>query len=408
MEAPALVHAAGEVLFRLFGRRAASSPTSLCQARRILMVRLDGIGDVVLTTPFLRQLRRAAPLAKITLLVQPFVLNLVERCPYVDEVLIFDPRVPRLFRPLWQHARALSLAFRDLLPRHFDWAIHPRWDADRSHASFVAYFSGAARRAGYSESVRRGAARTENRGWDVLLTDACLYGDLKHEVEHNAALLRSLGASPHDNTLELWPDDADWSVAVTMWRHHCVYDRDVVIAFGLGGEPKRQWPINNFLQVADVLSRELDATILITGGENEAALAEQFKKRSRAKTVIAAGSTTLRETAALLHRASLYIGNDTGAMHMAAAAGVKVVEISCHPQSAARAHSNSPLRFGPIGVAHRILQPTTALPPCVEGCEAHEAHCIRAITPSDVLAAARGLLAEAPVLATHGGCCEVR
>ena len=397
-----MVHAAGEVLFRLFGRREASNRVSLSQARRVLVVRLDGIGDVVLTSPFLRQLRQAAPLAKITLLVQPFVLNLVERCPYVDEALTFDPRAPRFLRPLWQHARALSLAFRELLPRHFDWAIHPRWDADRSHASFVAYFSGAARRAGYSESVRRGSARMENRGWDVLLTDACLYGEFKHEVEHNAALLRSLGASAGDNTSELWPDDTDWSAAETMWRHHSVYKRDVVIALGLGGEPKRQWPLNNFLQVADSLHREFDATILIAGGASEIALAEQFKKRSRAKTVIAAGFTTLRETAALLHRANLYIGNDTGAMHMAAAAGVKVVEISCHPQSGARTHSNSPLRFGPVGVEHRILQPKTALPPCAEGCAAHEPHCIRAIEPADVLAAARELLTEASVLATHG------
>jgi len=408
LEAPALIHAAGEIVFRLIGRRESSCRSDLSQASRILVLRLDGIGDVVLTSPFLRQLRRAAPRAKITLVVQPFVRNLVDRCPYVDEVLVFHARAPRFLRPVWQHARALSMAFRQLLPRRFDWAIHPRWDADRSHASFLAYFSGAARRAGYSEHVRGSGARRENRGWDVLLTDACPDSELKHEIHHNAALLRFLGASPSESPSELWPDDADWSLAETMWRHHGVRDRDLVIAFGLGGEPKRQWPIEHFLHVSNTLSRERNATILIVGGPNERDLAEQFQKRSAAKTVIAAGFTTLRETAALLHRAAIYIGNDTGAMHMAAAAEVKVVEISCHPQNGALAHSNSPARFGPVGVEHRILQPKTALTPCVDGCAASEPHCIRAIEPEQVLAAARELMAEAPVLVSQEAAYERR
>jgi len=394
-----LFHAAGEIIFRLTGRRETAGSRDLAQASRILVLRLDGIGDVVLTSPFLRQLRRAAPNAKITLVVQPFVRNLVDRCPYVDEVLVFNPRAPRFLRPLWQHARALSMACRELLPRRFDWAIHPRWDADRSHASFLAYFSGAQRRAGYSEHVRARGARRENRGWDILLTDACPDAELKHEVEHNTALLRFLGASPNESALELWPDDADWSVAETMWRHHGVRDRDLVVAFGLGGEPKRQWPFENFLHVANTLSREWNATILIAGGASERELAEQFQKRSAAKTVIAAGFTTLRETAALLHRAAIYIGNDTGAMHMAAAAEVPVVEISCHSQNGALAHSNSPARFGPVGVEHRVLQPKAKLTHCLNGCTASEPHCIRMIEPAQVLAAARELMATPALIA---------
>ena len=395
MYAPGMVYAVGEALFGMSGRRKAPGPRDLSDARRILVLRLDGIGDVVLTSPFLRQLRKATPRAKITLLVQPFVRNLMEQCPYVDEVLVFDPRAPRFCRPLWQHWRALNLAFHELLPRHFDLAIHPRWDTDRSHATFLAYFSGAPRRAGCSEAVRGLQGQQENKGWDRLLTDVLQDVGAKHEVEHNAAMLRFLGAVGGERTLEVWLSDADRSAAAAKWRYHGVRQDDVVVVLGLGaGERKRMWPLDRFLETAAWMQREYGAVILLAGGADESSIAEDFTRSISAKVVNAAGCTTLRETAALFERATLYIGNDTGAMHMAAAVGAKVVEISCHPQDGAAAHANSPVRFGPLGVPHRIVRPGLASFPCVESCQATEPHCILGVDVTAVKQAVQELLAE--------------
>jgi len=101
----------------------------------------------------------------------------------------------------------------------------------------------------------------------------------------------------------------------------------------------------------------------------------------------------LGASAALLKRCRLYIGHDTGAMHIAAAVGVPVVEISCHPKTGSPYSWNAPERFGPWGVPCRVLRPERPLPPCREECDAREPHCITQITAEEVLEAAESLLA---------------
>jgi len=87
---PQLAVAVGEPAFRLLGYRPAGLPDALEDARRLLVIRLDRIGDLVLFSPFLRELRRCAPKARITLVVSPETADLAARCPRVDEVLVFD------------------------------------------------------------------------------------------------------------------------------------------------------------------------------------------------------------------------------------------------------------------------------------------------------------------------------
>jgi lipopolysaccharide heptosyltransferase II len=97
-----------------------------------------------------------------------------------------------------------------------------------------------------------------------------------------------------------------------------------------------------------------------------------------------AGKTTLRQTAAVLKYCKLFIGNDTGPMHLASAVGVPVIEISAHPRDGSLSHHNSPYRFGPWGIPAIGLQPKTARPPCQGACTAQEAHCIRNVSVDQV------------------------
>ena len=106
------------------------------------------------------------------------------------------------------------------------------------------------------------------------------------------------------------------------------------------------------------------------------------------------GKATLRQTGAFLKRCHLYVGNDAGPMHLAVAAGVPVIEISCHPLDGSQWHPNSPKRFGPWGVLHRVLQPLNALVPCSEGCIADRAHCILDISVEQVKQAISSLLSS--------------
>ncbi len=374
----------GEPFFYLKGMRHNGRKIDLSQVTRVLVVRLDEIGDVVMTTPLLRELRRNFPEAWITLVVKPEVHNLMELCPYVNEVLTYDWRVKGRFGLLGRHVRALRLAWSHLWQRRFDLAILPRLDADHYHGTFVAYFSGAQWRVGYSEHVID-HKRIANNGFDRLLTHPLHCNNLKHEVEHNLDVIRWLGGYVEEDQLELWlsQDDEDFAGQYLIGRE--VKSDDMLVGLAPGAQaPKRVWPADRFAELGLWLQQRYGAILLVVGGPGEEPLGEGLERRLGPKAVNAVGRTTLRQTAALLKRCRFFVGNDTGPMHMAAALGVPVVELSCHPKSGSPWSANSPSRFGPWGGRHKVLQPETPCPPCTKECVADHAHCILGITVEQV------------------------
>jgi heptosyltransferase-2 len=347
-------------------------------------VRLDEIGDVVMTSPFLRELRRLLPNAWITLLVKPTVYNLVEFCPYVDEVLNYNWDVSLYLGPLQRNWRALRLAYRFLWPHHFDLAILPRWDFDVNHATYLTYLSGAPWRVGYSEGSTY-QRQLLNRGFDRLLTHMMNDSVLKHEVEHNLDVIRFLGGTVQEDRLELWLSKEDELFIEHLMMLQRIQSNDLLIAFGPGaGEMKRIWPLNNFIEIGNWLKKSYNSCIIVLGGKGEERLGEELQEQLGDTVISFVGQTTLRQACAILKRCHLYIGNDAGPMHLSAAAGVPVVEISCHPRTGSPVHPNSPERFRPWGVSHSVLQPTIPRSPCLYGCDATEPHCILDVTVEQV------------------------
>jgi ADP-heptose:LPS heptosyltransferase len=104
----------------------------------------------------------------------------------------------------------------------------------------------------------------------------------------------------------------------------------------------------------------------------------------------------LREVCAVLERCDLFIGNDSGAAHLAAATDCKTIVISRHPRNGNPNHANSPQRFGPHCSEARVLQPAGGLDACADDCRVAEPHCITAVSVDDVVAAARAMLRGAP------------
>jgi lipopolysaccharide heptosyltransferase II len=394
MTSPHVTFLAGEPTFWLLGMRGRKRKNDLSQVKRVLVVRLDQIGDVVLTTPFLRELRRNLPNAWITLVVKPAVHNLVELCPYANEVLTYDWSVSGSLAPLQRHWRALRLAYCYLWSRHFDLAIVPRWDADYYHARFVAYFSGARWRVGHSANVNEHKQRL-NRSFDRLLTHVLNDKTLRHEVEHNLDVIRFLGGTVQEQRLELWIGEVDEAFVERVLQSHGIYPEDLLVAFGPGARaPQRMWPFPNFVEIGAWLKREYHARIVLVGGRGEEPLGREIQRQLGDTAINVMGYTTLRQAGALLKRCHLYIGNDTGPLHLAAAAGVPVVEISCHPVGGSLLHSHSPSRFAPWGGPHRVFQPEKALAPCREMCAATQAHCIRGVTVEQVKEAIEARLSE--------------
>lgn len=371
---PRTARAVAEPVFHLLGKRKAVEAPDAREAKNILVVRLDEIGDVVLMSAFLRELRRnLSGDARVTLVVKPATLNLVERCPYVNEVLTFDWAVRGRLAAVRRHGRALRFAKQHLWKQRFDLAILPRWDADYYHANFVAYFSGAAARIGYSEKVNA-VRQWINGGADRLLTHALYSHEAKHEVEHNLDVLRALGGEVRDTRLELWLAAEDEAFAEKTAAGRA---GERLVAFGVGaGAAKRRWPASRFAEVGRRLCEEMPTRIVVAGGAEDQLAAEKLQHELGAAVINLAGKATLRQAAAVLKRCEMFIGNDAGPMHMAAAVDVPVIEISCQHRGGSPLEANSPVRFGPWGVENVVLQPEKAAGNCGETCEAEMAHCI--------------------------------
>jgi len=376
---------AGELFFTLIGLRKKRRKIDLTQVKRVLVVRVDEIGDVVMTSPFLRELRQLIPQAHITLVVKPAVYNLVELCSYVDEVLTYDWQTgdPRT-RNLRLHWRALKLFWKYYWKDRFDLAILPRWDADRHYATFVTYFSGAPSRVGYSENVNT-LKQKLNHSLDLLLTHPINDPVQKHEVEHNLDVVRFLGGQIQDDKLELWTDERDETWANAFLIEKGIKKDDFLIALSPGTrQPRKEWPVDRFAELSAWLQQEYQAKILVLGAKEEESLGNKLVKRLGSFVINALGRTTLRQTTALLKRCQLFVGNDTGPMHLAGALGVPVVAVFCHPEGGSDSSSNSPARFGPWQSPCVIVQPKNSTLPCMEECSAEEPHCILGVTVEQV------------------------
>jgi ADP-heptose:LPS heptosyltransferase len=364
---------------------------ALARVRSILIIRLDEIGDLVLTTPFLRELRRNAPKAWITLIVNPVTWNLVEFCPYVNEVLLFDCRSDSRLAHLWHLGRALAFAKKHLW-RRFDLAMLPRWGADYHEATLLAYFSGAAGRLAYSEHLHEGKARV-NRGYDRFLTQTLDGKGLKHQVEWNLDFLLPLGGKINDSRLELWLTDDDREFAKKTLKAHGVRDGEILIAIVPGaGVLKRIWPLERWVELARRLNQEFAPRLVVVGSKREKDLGACIEKTLGSTVINLAGRATLRETSAILERCSLTVSNDSGPMHLGTAVGTAAVVLSCHPRGGDANHENSPNHFHPWGVPYVLLQPEAATPPCSGSCNSLVPHCILGIEVESVQQAVRDLL----------------
>jgi ADP-heptose:LPS heptosyltransferase len=279
----------------------------------------------------------------------------------------------------------------DLLEPPYDVAIFPRWDVDYWSTRQLAFLSQAPIRIGFD----RGSYVFDQPvdGWaQAYFTDLVRApGDL-HEVRKSEEMLRHLGMTEPvpDPGLQLPADATDWAAAYLAERGIS----DFAVLTVSAGAKQRIWPVENFLSVVDALHREAKLHCLVVGADDAVEAGLWLEQMRPGVVTSAAGSTALPAAAALMARATIYVGNNTGPMHIAAASGVPVVEVSCHPRTGRDDHPTSPTRFGPYATRSRVLQPEAQSERCREGCSITTTqHCIRDVSPLDVIDAALQLLA---------------
>lgn len=352
--------------------------------QRVCVIRLDEIGDMVLMSPFFRELRRALPDAWITALVKPAVANLMETCPHVNEVLTVSQPMARGCRQAVTWLRLIAFAHRQLRPRRFAAVLLPRWGRDASPARHLALLSGAPRRVAYRQSTAPCfSARFVNEWLDSPA--------LGHSVTKNLDFLRHLGIVPQDDRLETWLTSADRAMADKFIEGMPRRAPRIAVA-ACAIHPWKRWPENRFAEVVEELQRQRGAGFVLIGDQHDRSRLAGYPAFAEPGVLNLAGRTTLRQTAAILERCQLCIGNDSGPVHLAAAAGTPVVEVTPFPAS--DVSQDSPRCFHPWGVPFRILHPPSESKPSTEPAAPATARGMGSITPEQVLQATHALLKE--------------
>jgi heptosyltransferase-2 len=355
-----------------------------------LVVLVENIGDVLLAAGFLRDLRAHYCESHISLIVSSDSLAVASSCPYVDDVLGINVAGSAVRRAFVGPLRAWAFAKRNLWSRKFDMVLNPRWDVDSRHGSLLGLYSLGAQHVGFCSKDGNARKRVINRGLDRAFSYVSTGVTLCHDAERGGELLESVGICSGSPICEVWmlPEDLRFG------DEELNDSSRLLIAFGVGAsQRKRQWPVRRFIDLAELLILKYpNASFLVVGNKQDAAIGEEIKGFIGDRLLNYAGRCTVLQSASLLKHCRLYIGADSGPMHIAAAVGVPVVDISCHPVTGAQDHANSPRRYHPVNVPYVVLQPANFTYPCSYACSATDAHCILSITTSRAFSAALQLL----------------
>jgi heptosyltransferase-2 len=268
-------------------------------------------------------------------------------------------------------------------------------DADGYGAALMMYVAGAGERVSFSETSTPQRARI-NEGYDAFLTRAISIEAPLHEVAACRRMAEELGCATGSWALEPLTTLEERGRLRATLTAALPGARGIVFLAPGANELRRRWPATRFGEVAAGLVAE-GLGIAVVGDRSDAAAAAEIAARLPAGRVVdLTARLSVSETIAAMQAGSLFVGNDSGAMHMAASSGLPCVEVSCYPKSGDPWHPNSPTRFGPWGVPHRVLQPSSPLDGCEGTCRADSAHCILSVEAPAVTGAALALLAARP------------
>jgi lipopolysaccharide heptosyltransferase II len=299
------------------------------------------IGDAVMSEPALSALRRLFPQAELTLLVKPAVAELFKGHPDVSQILVYDDRgLHAGLTGKWRLANELRRG-------RFDLAILFQ---NAFEAALLAFLAGIPRRYGYATDGRR-----------LLLSDPVPRPGrtaVSHQVHYYLEMLRPLGCEEGAKPPRLLLFREEEAAMAKRLAESGVGSSESLIGLNPGstyGGAKR-WLPERFAETADRLAGQSGATVLIVGARGEETLARAIAGKIQARTVVLSGRTSVRELMAAVKRCSVFVTNDTGPMHIAAAFGVPVVAVFGPTDWRTTA---------PFGTGHALVRQPVDCSPCL-------------------------------------------
>jgi heptosyltransferase III len=341
--------------------------------RNILVIKLRYIGDVLLATPVLRALRERFPDARLTMAVNRGTEEVIKWNPDLNEIIVVERG------GLVGQIRLLQ----EFRRRRFD-AVVDLTDGDRS--AFLTRVSGAPVRIGFNEEQRW-------RGMLYTTIVASPAGSV-HRLERDFAALSPFGIKAKASPLILETSAEGEYQAARLLKEVGVMNED-------GHIPKplvllhpgarywfKSWPFERFSELADRLTDEYGCRILLGGGAQDVEMATAICGRAKSFPIALAGRATLLQFAAVLKRCALFVGNDNGAMHMAAAVSTPVVGLF---------GPSNPLEWGPRGERVSVIYKELDCRQCFHPtCFRGDENCMRQISVDEVLDSCRRIIVLDP------------
>ncbi len=335
---------------------------------RILIRGTNWIGDAVLTLPALSAIRKTYPTARIFILAKPWVVDVYRLCHHVDKVILYQ-------RPgIHDGIAGIFRLAKELKEIDFHMAICLQ---NAMEAAIITFLAGISVRAGY-DSDGRGFLLTHviRRNQDVKKI---------HQADYYLEMVKALGCEKGEGGpyIKLAPED-DRSAEELLLNYGYGERRLFVgIAPGATYGPAKKWFPERFAALADRLKDELSAQIILFGSAGDEETARTVKKNARHSLIDLTGKTDLRTTISVIARCGLFISNDSGLMHVAAALNIPTVAVF---------GSTNPLTTAPLCEKCVLIYKYADCSPCLRETCPTDFHCMDMISSDEVFNAARDLL----------------
>ena len=341
--------------------------------KNVLIMHTGGwIGDMILLTPALRGLKKNFPDCKMSILVLPLVRELMERNPYLDEIIVYDKRnTQRGFRQMREMAKHLR-------SKDFDTAIilHP----NSVKSAIIAYMAGIPERIGLKLT-----------GNGFFLTAKVKQRKNIHEVKRYLDIIAPIAGTNLDDKLEFWGIEQSDEVFVNKYEGGRMRDeKKQFIGLNVSTTWKtKQWRVEKFARLVELLYNEMGAMSVLTGGKFDIELGEKIIKLAQGSDkyiVNLTGHTTLWQLGAIIKHCHLYITCDSGPMHISSALGTPTIALF---------GPTDPVRHRPYGEGHKVIKKDMKCSPCYESeCKNRDFACMEAIQVDDVMDSVRYLLSQ--------------
>ncbi len=395
-------------IFRIYAPRRRWKPRDESARRHpsILIANLmPSLGDTICYMALVEAIRDSMPSAQITWLADSSVAALVAQHPEVDRVLTvttppsFLDRIPviRSYYRLFELTRAIhELPLED----RFDVALVPRGGVDPSFSAQAVWMLNLPISAGCSHRLE--PTDTEHSFPDSLFTHLESRIVALHESGRSVHLLELANLVP--DALQRFNPRNPLRGLVEIARRldptallnkvGIPYDAPFIVLSPFAGHPKREWPPYKFRELARTIVAETNFRVVLTGTGKDRSVSNTIAEGLGDRVTETTGMLDLWELIALIARASAFVGNDSGAGHIAGALGLPVVSLHVQAKGSDPFHKSSPEQCGPLGSQVTILRPDRFLPPCEVRCESNKVHCLEQISVQDVWHALQAALKD--------------